>query len=129
MRRALPSCGRMELDQVQATYDRALRRVMSDLTGTTDLRLSVVVDFTDPDGLEYLYQAGDGSSHGRALNWIDDEESATVTLADLIQDDALEKLWGPAWRHARAIATLRSQPFRTAGQLGSALAPAVPWQL
>ena len=27
----------------------------------------------------------------------DDEEAATVTLADLIQDDALEELWGAAW--------------------------------
>lgn len=87
----------MELDQVQATYDEALRRVMSDLTCTTGLNPDVVVNFTDPDDLHYWYRAGDGSSHGRSLYWEDNEETATVTVADLVQDDALEQLWGPTW--------------------------------
>jgi hypothetical protein len=87
----------LELDQVQATYDKALRRVMTDLTETTDLRPSVIVDFTDPGEVQYWYHPGDSSCHGSSLYLDDDEESATVTLAELIQDDVLEDLWGPTW--------------------------------
>ena len=36
----------MDLDRAQATYDGALRRVIADLTSTTELRPDVVVDFT-----------------------------------------------------------------------------------
>lgn len=87
----------MEVDQVQATYDVALRRVMADLTGTTELRPDVVVDFTDPSDLQYWYRSECGGSHGAALGEDVDAESATVRVADLIQDDALDELWGPAW--------------------------------
>lgn len=87
----------MDLDRAQATYDVALRRVMSDVIGTTHLRPVVAVDFTDPNELHYWYQSEGGSSHGASLGRDDDEESATVRLADLIQDDALEDLWGPTW--------------------------------
>ena len=87
----------VEVDQVQAVYDLALLRVMSDLKGTTDLRPDVVVDFTDPGELHYWYRSEFGGSHGASLGWYDDEESGTVRLADLIQDDALEDLWGPTW--------------------------------
>ena len=45
----------------------------TDLTNTTGLRPDVVVDFTDPDGIQYLY-----ASHGAGPGWDDDEESATV---------------------------------------------------
>jgi hypothetical protein len=87
----------MELDQSQATYDVALQRVMSDLTKTTELRPEVAVDFSDPDELHYRYRSEGGGSHGASLAWEDDEESATVRLADLVQDDVLEDLWGPTW--------------------------------
>lgn len=87
----------MELDQIQATYEVALRRVMADLTRTTELRPDVVVDFRDPSDLQYWYKSEGGGSHGAALGRDEDEEVATVRLADLIQDDALDELWGPAW--------------------------------
>jgi hypothetical protein len=87
----------MELDQAQATYALALRRAMSDLTSTTELRPNVAVDFTDPSELHYWYHSESGGSHGRSLGSDDDEESATVILAGLVQDDALEDLWGPTW--------------------------------
>lgn len=87
----------MELDQAQATYDIALRRVMADLTSTTELRPDVSVDFTDPSELQYWYKSEGGGSHGSSLGLNEDEESATVRLADLIQDDALDDLWGLAW--------------------------------
>lgn len=87
----------MELDEVQATYDLALRRVMADVTGTTELRPDVVVDFTDPSDLQYWYKSEHGGSHGASLGRDEDEESATVRLADLVQDDVLDELWGPAW--------------------------------
>ena len=87
----------MDLDRTQATYDVALGRVMSDLMGTTDLRPQVAVDFTDPSELPYLYRSEDGGSHGASLQWDADEECATMRLADLVQDDALDDLWGPAW--------------------------------
>jgi hypothetical protein len=64
----------MERDQAQATYDVALRRVMSDLTSTTELRPDVVVDFTDPRELHYWYQSEGGGSHGASLGWDDDED-------------------------------------------------------
>ena len=105
----------MELEEVQAAYDEALRRVMSDLTGTTDLRPEVVVDFTDPD-LQYWCRPGDGSSHGSSLILDDDEEAATVTLAGLVQDDALEELWGATW----PICTGHSHPAKAALQDGRA---------
>jgi hypothetical protein len=87
----------MELDRAEATYDIALRRVMADLMSTTELRPDVAVDFTDPGELHYWYHSEGGGSHGASLGSDDDEESATVRLADLIQDDALDDLWGPAW--------------------------------
>lgn len=90
--------GLMELDGAQAAYDGALRRVMSDLTSTTDLRPSVVVDLRDTEGLHYRFRAeGSSGIHGAGLGWYDDEEPATVRLADLVQEDALEELWGPSW--------------------------------
>jgi hypothetical protein len=46
----------MELDRAQTAYDAALRRVMSDLTGTTDLHPSVVVDLSDAEGLQYRFR-------------------------------------------------------------------------
>jgi hypothetical protein len=106
----------MELEEVQAAYDEALRRVMSDLTGTTDLRPEVVVDFTDPGDLQYWYRPGDGSSHGSSLMLDEDEEAATVRVADLIQDDALEELWGAAW----PICTGHSHPAQPTLQDGRA---------
>jgi hypothetical protein len=97
IRPPLPCCGPMELEEVSAAYDEALRCVMSDLTGTTDLSPDVVVDFTDPGDLQYWYRPWDGSSRGSSLMLDEDGEAATVRLADLIQDDALEELWGTAW--------------------------------
>jgi hypothetical protein len=87
----------MELDRLQATYAAALRRVMADLTSTTNLRPAVVVDFTDPDGAQYRFWGEGGGEYGRDLGWVDDEESAAVRLADRVQEDALEELWGPPW--------------------------------
>lgn len=129
----------MDLGQVQATYEGALHRVMSDLTVTTGLRPNVVVDLTDPDGLPYRYQANGGSGHGAALVWDDDEESATVTLADLVQGDALEELWGPTWptcpghchlaqptlqeRHATWVCPRSQSRLATIGSLGSPTEP------
>ena len=84
-------------DRAQATYDRALRRVLADLTGTSELRPRVAVDFTDPSELQYWYKSEGGGSHGALLRWTEDEETATVRLADLVQDDALDDLWGPVW--------------------------------
>lgn len=45
----------MELDQAQAAYDVAHRRVMSDLASTTGLGPDVAVDFTDPNEMHYWY--------------------------------------------------------------------------
>jgi hypothetical protein len=67
---------------------------MADLTTTTDLRPTVVVDFTESD-CQYWYHADDGSIHGSSLMWGANGEEATVRLADLIQEHALEELWGP----------------------------------
>lgn len=87
----------VELDRAQAMYDVALRRVMTDLTCTTELRPDVAVDFTDPTELPYSYKSEEGGSRGAFLSGDEDEETATVTLADLIQDDVLDDLWGPVW--------------------------------
>jgi hypothetical protein len=79
VRPTLQGCAPTELEEAQATYDEALRRVISDLTATTDLQPEIVVDFTDPGGLQYLYQAGDGSSHPSSLDGEVDEEAATLS--------------------------------------------------
>jgi hypothetical protein len=70
IRRSAPAklCA-VELDRAQAIYDVALRRVMTDLTGTTELRPDVVVDFTDPTELPYSYKSEGGGSHWRIPGW------------------------------------------------------------
>jgi hypothetical protein len=82
---------------VQETYDRALRRVLADLTATNELGPTVTVDLADPRGLPYQYLATTGGTHQHALTWCQDEEEAAVTLADLVQDDVFDELRGPVW--------------------------------
>ena len=87
----------MGLDEVQAAYDVALRRVRADLVGDVSDRFEVSVDFTDPDDLQYRYSHEDGSGHGCMLSPTEDVEEATVELARPFQDDILEAICGPAW--------------------------------
>ena len=77
---------------MQAAYDEALLRVLADMARTTTVTESIVVDFTEPD-LQYSF----GTRHRMSLLWYEDVERATAELADRIQDDVLEELWGPVW--------------------------------
>ena len=60
----------------------------------------MAVDFTDPEDLPYLF-TDSLSVHRTWLPWADDEEEATVQLADRLQDDVLDELWGQAWPACR----------------------------
>src|SRR5947209_2356678 len=84
--------GEMGVDEVQAAYDKALRRVLAALARTTDIAVAITVDFTEPE-LQYSY----GTTHQSALPGTDDAESAAAELADRVQDDVLDELWGPPW--------------------------------
>src|SRR3954447_7213000 len=81
----------MGLDEVQAAYDEALRRVLADVAATTPLRPDIAVDFTE----EMPYRFED--RHWSSLLRTEDPEEASVQLADHVQDDVLEELRGPAW--------------------------------
>jgi hypothetical protein len=82
----------MGLDETQAAYDAALRRVISDVTATTDLRPDIAVDFTEPE-TQYRFE----NRHWSSLPEAENEEVAAAALADRVQDDVLDELWGSAW--------------------------------
>jgi hypothetical protein len=88
------------LDDVQAAYDEALRRVLDDLPrGLVDA--TITVDFTAPDDLPYQFRAPDGRGHGTSLRSTEDVEEATVILADQVQEDVFEALWSARWPECR----------------------------
>ena len=82
----------MGVDEVQAAYDDALHRVLADLSRTTTIRTPVSVDFTE-QGFPYSF----GTRHQSWLPRVEDAELATVELADRLQEDVLEELWGRPW--------------------------------
>ena len=86
----------MDLDFVQLAYKGGLSRLESDLPADLDPIPTVEIDFTDPDDLAYLFQEG-ASVHRSSLWLTDDEEEACLHLAEKLQDDILELLWGPVW--------------------------------
>jgi hypothetical protein len=84
----------VDVDDEQRIYELALERVMRDLHATSRLRPEVQIDFTSPKDLQYWYE----SRHAYGLHrGTVDIEDATVELADLVQNDVLEDLWGTAW--------------------------------
>jgi hypothetical protein len=84
------------LDEVQAAYDEALRRIVRDLpAGTVDA--TITVDFTVPDGdVPYRFEG-----HGCSLPFTADPEEATVILADQVQEDVFETVWSACWPQCR----------------------------
>jgi hypothetical protein len=86
----------VQLEAVQRAYDAALARLMRDLRAETDRQTYVGVDFTNPDELPYVFR-DDHGEHRTSLPLSDDEEVATLAVADHLQDDVVEMLWGQAW--------------------------------
>lgn len=86
----------MDVGLVQLAYDEAIFRVLHDLGAQCNLRPHVEVDLTGPDpDLPYLFRH-EGNMHRAAIPLVD-VEPATVHLADLVQDDVLQALWGDVW--------------------------------
>ena len=91
--------GWVGLDDVQAAYDEAVRRLWTDL-GTSLLNAKtmvqeICVDFTEPD-LQYSYVDTE-SRHSMSLPMVEDVEEATVALANPLQDNILDLLGGQTW--------------------------------
>jgi hypothetical protein len=82
------------VDFVQLAYNGALSRLVADLPSELDPVPAVEIDLTDPHDLPYLYREG-LSVHRSSLWLTDDEEEATLNLAEMLQNDILELLWGP----------------------------------
>ncbi len=90
----------MTLDEVQAAYDEALRRVLRDLPPDL-VDATITVDFTSPDDSHYRFVRPDGTGHARSLAFTDDAEEATVAVADQVQEDVFETLWSASWPECR----------------------------
>lgn len=88
-----PGAVEADLDAVQRTYGSALARLLDDLRLTTGLTPRVTIDFTDPGGLPFSFEGRSMS----VLSLTTDLEEASVRVADLVQDEILDELWGPAW--------------------------------
>lgn len=72
---------------------------MADVTATTALRPLVIIDFTEPDELPFTYKPSpaEKSTSKWRLQGHRAEEEATAELANLLQDEVLDELFGPAW--------------------------------
>src|SRR5438552_16575585 len=81
----------MGLDEVQAAYDEALRRVLADVAATTPLHPDIAVDFTE-ESTPYRFE----DRHWSSLPRTEDPEEAALQLAGHVQADILEELWAPA---------------------------------
>ncbi len=92
--------GGMDLDFVQLAYNGALSRLVADLPAELSPFSTIEIDFTDPHDLPYLFREG-ASVHRSSLWLTDDEEEATLDLAEKLQDDILDMLWGPVWPQCR----------------------------
>jgi hypothetical protein len=92
--------GEVGLDEVQAAYDEALRRVLRDLPPDL-IEATITVDFTSPRDVPYHFTVHGGGGRGTALAFTDDPEEATAILADQVQADVFEALWSPCWPDCR----------------------------